>query len=99
MDWTGRRTPAAAYLALFVANWAGVVLALIGQLTGADSTVIAGIVLFAIGQAGINALAFALRRLPVETGRLDARASNVSRTWHRLTVGLEVPAALRAVRG
>jgi hypothetical protein len=98
MDWTGRRTPAGAYIALFVANWVGVLLVLIGQLTDAGSTVIAGIVLFAIGQAGINALAFALRRLPVPAGRFDVKASNFSRAWHRLTLGLELGGAWRALR-
>ncbi|TDD15176.1 hypothetical protein E1218_31935 [Kribbella turkmenica] len=98
MDWTGRRAAAGGYIALFGANWAGVVLVLIGQMTGAPPTAIAGIVLFGIGQAGINVLAFALRRWPVPAGRFDARASNVSRAWHRLTLGLEVPAALRALR-
>ncbi|WP_433161418.1 hypothetical protein [Kribbella sp. CA-247076] len=97
MDWTGRRTYAGAYLALLVANWAGVVLVLIGQVTGAPATAIAGIVLFAIGQAGINGLAFALRRAPVPAVRFDPKASNFSRAWHRLTLGLEVPGALRAL--
>lgn len=98
MDWTGRRPQAGIYLALLVANWAGVVLVLISQ-TGAASTAVAGIVLFAVGQAGIYTLAFALRRLPVPAGRFDAKASNFSRAWHRLTLGLEVPAALRALHG
>ena len=97
MDWTGRRTSAGAYIALFVANWVGVLLVLTGQLTGAASTMIPGIALFAIGQAGINALAFALRRLPVPAGRFNAKASNFSRAWHRLTLGLELGSAWRGL--
>jgi hypothetical protein len=95
MDWTKLPKPrllAAAYILAFLSWVVGVVLVIYSQATGSEGTQLTiGIVLFAIGQAIITALAFALR---TPTANRDA----FSRAWNRLNLGLELPAALHLIR-
>ena len=96
MDWTKLPKPrllAAAYVLAFLSWLVGVVVIIYSQATGAEGTqMTVGIVLFAIGQAIITALAFALRT-PTTNPR-DA----IPRAWNRLNLGLELPTALHLIR-
>jgi hypothetical protein len=89
MDWTKLPKPrllAAAYV-LALPSWlVGVVVIIYSQATGAEGA------LFAIGQAIITPLAFALRT-PATNPR-DA----FPRAWNRLNLGLELPTALHLIR-
>ena len=96
MDWTKLPKPrliAVAYVLAFLSNLGGVAVIIYSQATGAEGTQMTiGIVLFAIGQAIMTVLAFALRT-PTTNPR-DA----FPRAWNRLNLGLELPTAVNLIR-
>jgi hypothetical protein len=105
MDWTGERYErilAGVYLASWVSWLIGVVSTLISQLTSGTEfpqPVIAG-VLFVCGVVGMTAVAYPLRnRVPRQAGKFMAKATNYQRAWYRLTLGIELPRAWRALTG
>jgi hypothetical protein len=105
MDWTGGRNEqilAGVYLASWVSWLIGVVWTLISQLTAGlefPQPVIAGALFFG-GVVGMTALAYLLRnRVPRQAGRFMAKATNYQRAWYRLTLGIELPRAWRALTG
>jgi apolipoprotein N-acyltransferase len=95
MDWAkeaNARPLATAYLVGFLAWLIGVVWILSNQATGgAVAGMVVGIILFAIGQALISVVAFTLRK----NFQTSKTASSFSQAWQRLSVGLEIPPALR----
>jgi len=99
MDWTREahaRLIAAAYTVAFVAWLIGVVWILYGQFSaGSVGQMVIGIVLFAIGQALMISVAFRLRK-NFPTSRA---ASSFSQAWQRLSLGLELPTAVRLLLG
>jgi hypothetical protein len=96
MDWTKvarARLVAAVYVVGFLAWLLGVVWILYNQVAGGSAAAMTvGIVLFAIGQAAISTVAFALRK---EFPGTTPRQTSFSRAWQHFSLGLEVPAALR----
>jgi apolipoprotein N-acyltransferase len=95
MDWTkeaNARLLATAYVVGFVAWLIGVLWILYTQFTdGSVTQTIVAIILFAIGQALISVVAFTLRH----NFQTASSASSFSQAWQRLSIGLEVPNALR----
>ena len=95
MDWTKEthgRLLATAYIVGFVAWLIGVVWILYNQFTGGSGPqMTVGIVFFAIGQVLLMIVAFTLRKR-FQTSRT---ASSWQQAWRRLTLGLELPRALR----
>ncbi|WP_344156840.1 hypothetical protein [Kribbella yunnanensis] len=92
MDWArvaNGRLLAAAYVVGFVAWLVGVVLILVGQFTGGSIVgTVVGIGFFAVGQALISVVAFAVR---------GSFQSSFSQAWQRLSMGLELSSAARAL--
>ncbi|GAA1557427.1 hypothetical protein GCM10009789_08500 [Kribbella sancticallisti] len=90
MTWTEHpkaRALAAAYVLGFLAWLVGVLWILSLQFTGGTGPqFVGGIILFAVGQALITAIAFTLR----------ARfRDSFSQAWHHLSLGLGLPAAVK----
>jgi hypothetical protein len=97
MDWpAGRngRLLAGTYVA-FAAMVVGIAWTLYNQATGGGGAqVIVGASLFLAGQLVITLFAFTLRaRAPLGQG------SGYQMLWHRLSLGRELPAATRVLRG
>jgi hypothetical protein len=102
MDWPGGRNGrllAGTYVVAFAAMVLGIAWTLYNQATGGGgSQVIVGACLFLAGQLLISLLAFALRaRAPLTQGK--GRPSGYQVLWHRLSLGRELPAASRVLRG
>ncbi|TDD52304.1 hypothetical protein E1263_29290 [Kribbella antibiotica] len=97
MDWArekNARLLATAYAVGFAAWLVGVILILWGQFTdGSITQIVVGSILFAIGQALITIVAFSLRK-NFATSRA---ASSFQQAWQRLSLGLELPSAVRAL--
>jgi hypothetical protein len=95
MDWTKEthgRLLATAYIVGFVAWLIGVVWILYNQFTGGSAAqMTVGIVFFAIGQVLLMIVALTLRKR-FQTSRAP---SSFSQAWQRLTLGLELPPAVR----
>jgi hypothetical protein len=98
MDWTkeaNARLLATAYIVGFVAWLIGVLCILYNQFTaGAVAGMIVGAILFVIGQVLICVVAFTLR----SNFQTSASTSSFSQAWQRLSVGLELPPAVRVLR-
>jgi hypothetical protein len=103
MDWGAVRNGkllAAVYLIALVMLYAGVLWLLIQQWTGTESMGLAAPILFFGGGLAIIALAVALRRrIPVRTTGLTKSMTGHQRAYYRLSLGLEVPGAWRAIKG
>jgi len=103
MDWGGVRNGkllAGAYLIALVMLYAGVVWLLVEQWTGAESIGLVAPILFFAGGLTIIALAAALRRrMPVRTTGLTKSMTGYQRAYYRLSLGLEVRAAWRTIKG
>ncbi|MFF1818418.1 hypothetical protein ACFVWG_14045 [Kribbella sp. NPDC058245] len=99
MDWTRQanaRLIAVGYTVGFLAWLIAVVWILYGQFTGASAgQMVVGIVFFAIGQALMIVVAFSLRK-NFPTSRAP---SSFSQAWQRLSLGLELPPAVRLLLG
>ncbi|MFK4088650.1 hypothetical protein ACI2LF_31340 [Kribbella sp. NPDC020789] len=99
MDWTRQahaRLIAAAYSVAFLGWLIAVVWILYGQFTGASAgTMVVSIVIFAISQALMITVAFSLRK-SFPTSRAP---SSFSQAWQRLSLGLELPAAIKLLAG
>jgi hypothetical protein len=101
MNWPtehqGRRL-ARLYLVAFMAMLIGVVWTLYNQATSRDGTpAFIGAGLFVVGQLALFALALKLQAgLPGKPGRGPSR---YQLAWQRLTLGRELPTALRLARG
>ena len=98
MDWTteaNARLLAAAYIVGFVAWLIGVLCILYNQFTaGAVVGMVVGGSLFVVGQVLVCIVSFALRsNFPTA-----AKVSSFSQAYHRFSVGLELPRAVRLVR-
>ncbi|WP_185449862.1 hypothetical protein [Kribbella qitaiheensis] len=95
MDWTketNARLLATAYVVGFVAWLIGVVWILYNQFTaGSVPQLTVGIVFFAIGQVLIMIAALAVR----DQFQTSRTASSFSQAWQRLSLGLELPTAVR----
>ncbi|MFI5710284.1 hypothetical protein [Kribbella sp. NPDC051620] len=101
MNWpAGRKGQvfAGTYVVAFVAMVVGIAWTLYNQATsGTGSQVIIGACLFLAGQLLITLLAFGLRaRAPLGQGK--SRPSGYQLLWHRLSLGRELPSAVRALR-
>lgn len=101
MNWGGVRNGrllAGAYLIAFPALVTGVLLTLLTQWIGVDSSARGfGIVLFAVGALTITSLSRVLQdQVPARTG---GYAKDHRRAWNRLATGRELPGAWRAVKG
>ena len=96
MDWSiepKARLLGAAYVVAFLLWLVGVIVVLYNQITGGSGAAMTvGVVLFALGQAVIIALAFRLRRqFPAPKRPQD----NFQRAWNHLAFGLALPSAVR----
>jgi hypothetical protein len=100
MDWSGIRNSrlvAGLYLVAFAGLYGGVACVLAAQWTGQQRLALGGFV-FVGGLITIFVLAWALRgRVPARAGRLTARASNHTRAYQRLTLGVELGRAWRVL--
>jgi hypothetical protein len=99
MDWareTHARLIAAAYTVGFGAWLIGVLVILYCQFSnGSIGLMVVGIVFFAIGQGLVSIVAFRLRK-NFPTSRAT---SSFSQAWQRLSLGLELPPAVRLLLG
>jgi hypothetical protein len=103
MDWpAGRngRLLAGTYVVGFVAMVAGIAWTLYNQATGGGGAqVIVGWCLFLAGQLVITLLAFTLSaRAPLSQGK-GRPSGGYQVLWHRLSLGRELAAAGRVLRG
>lgn len=95
MDWPGGRR-GRALAAVYVLAWAGVVT---GALSiGTSERVTTGFVLWVAASALIWALAVGMRHR-VPTQLRPTLGTGYQRAWYRLMLGIELPRALRAIRG